>query len=143
MLTRPWRWISSLICRLLHLLRRDDPEALEVERAATRKSRRARWDLPGEPVSKPLWLFNHRSGVLRAAVTASPGSDRSVVVLWEGQQVPLRPACGAAVHQLGSESACQPVPTNCTLCLCKACAAVFFTKTVRVVLALLLSIVLH
>ena len=50
----------------------DDPDALEVERAATRKSRRTKWDLPGDPVSKPLWLFNHRSGVLHAAVTASP-----------------------------------------------------------------------
>ena len=109
----------------------DDPDALEVERAATRKSRRTKWDLPGDPVSKPLWLFNHRSGVLHAAVTASPGSDRSVVVLWEGQQVPLRPACGAAVRQLGSESACRSVPTSCTLCLRKACAAVFSLDTSR------------
>ena len=103
----------------------DDPEALEVEQVAVRKARHMRWDLLGDPVSKPLWLFNHRSGVLHAAVAALPGSERSVLVHWEGQQVPLRPACGAAVHQLGSESACQSVPVGCTLCLRKACAAVF------------------
>ena len=39
-----------------------------------RKARRTRWDLPGDPVAKPLWLLNHtvqshRSKVvLRAAV---------------------------------------------------------------------------
>ena len=167
--THPRRRISSLICRLLHLLPRllsripmtniclSPGSATTLRRLRSNEqlhaSPGARWDLPGDPVSKPLWLFNHRSGVLRAAVTASPGSDRSVVVLWKGQQVPLRPACGAAVHQLGSESACQSVPTSCTLCLRKACAAVFFTrhfslrtsavKTVRIMLALLLSIVLH
>ena len=72
---------------------------LEVEQLAVRKARRTCWDLPGDPVCKPLWLFNHRSCVLRAAVAALPGSERSVLVEWEGQQVPLRPACGAAVHQ--------------------------------------------
>ena len=110
---------------------RDDPEALEVEQVAVRKARRTRWDLSGDPVSKPPWLFNHRSGVLHAAVAALPGSERSVLVHWEGQQVPLRPACGAAVHQLGSESACQSVPVGCTLCLRKVCAAVFSLDTSR------------
>ena len=85
----------------------DDPDALEVEQVAVRKARRTRWGLPGDPVSKPLWLFNNRSCVLRAAIG------------------------GAAVHQLGSESARQPVPDGSTLCLRKACAAVFALDTSR------------
>ena len=67
---------------------RNDPEALKVEQVAVRKARRTRWDLPKDPVSKPLWLFNHRSGVLAAL----PG--------WEGQQVPLRPTGSQTRGQL-------------------------------------------
>ena len=131
---RLWMWTSSLINRLL--LRPLLPSSRTLTMsiclfpgcATTRRLSRLNTREMGparDPVSKPLWLFNHRSGVLRAAVAALPGSERSVLALWEGQQVPLRPACGAAVHQLGPESACQSVPTNCTLCLRKACAAVF------------------
>ena len=105
----------------------DDPEALEVEQVAVRKARR----IYQGTLSLSLFGCSITVPVFFAAVAALPGSERSVLVHWEGQQVPLRPACGAAVHQLGSESACQSVPVGCTLCLRKACAAVFSLDTSR------------
>ena len=54
-----------------------DPDALLVE-AAIRKAKRARWDLPGCSSHRLVWLRNHLSNVLRAAVAALPESDRAV-----------------------------------------------------------------
>ena len=63
-----------------------------------------------------------QSQFLRGLIALCPCS-------WEAQSVSLRPACGAAVHQLGPESACRVMPPDCTLCLRKACAAVFALDT--------------
>ena len=43
------------------------------------------------------------------------GSARSVSLQVDDQWIFLRPACGAAVHQLGPESACRFMPPDCTL----------------------------
>ena len=41
---------------------RDDLDALEVEQVPVRKARRTCWDLSGDPVSKPLWLWTLCAG---------------------------------------------------------------------------------
>ena len=76
------------------------------------------------PSAPPLeaFLHNPRSNVLHRPVLCSEGDARSVRIQLSGLEVFwVRPACGASVGQLSSDTWCPTPPVGAQHCLRRAC----------------------
>ena len=78
--------------------------------------------LPTAHLEGKGFLWNARSGVVHVAVATSSGGPRSRSFLSDaGEEIWLRPVCGARTSQLQADSLFSAVPEGSVLCLRSSC----------------------
>ena len=127
-------WSRSLLCLRwqlpLHLLRvtptptfRSDSDCSAASASDSEPASAAKASRPAQS-APPLeaFLHNPRSNVLHRPVLCSEGDARSVRIQLSGLEVFwVRPACGASVGQLSSDTWCPTPPAGAQHCLRRAC----------------------